>query len=266
MDPHRKGELTEAIVIAELKRREIPVSVPFGDNERYDLLVEDDEGDIWKAQVKTGHFDGERVEFRGYSIHTNSEGNVRKSYDGDVDFFVVYCDETAGLYLVPEGEVGNSMALRVAEAKQDHRTINWADDYRFDERWPPEGSGGSWRDDVIADLRSRGVDVFDARETDAPYEIVLRTDEDAYYRASVRPGSTSDGRVRFDTGRTKAPGADAVDLVLVRCRDTAETYLVRRDAYEKSISFRVESARGASGRTNLAADYRFGERWPPTSV
>ncbi|WP_394295066.1 group I intron-associated PD-(D/E)XK endonuclease [Halococcus thailandensis] len=31
MDSHRKGDLTEALVIAELKRREIPVSIPFGD-------------------------------------------------------------------------------------------------------------------------------------------------------------------------------------------------------------------------------------------
>lgn len=34
MDSHEKGDLTEAIIIAELKRRSIPVSLPFGDNER----------------------------------------------------------------------------------------------------------------------------------------------------------------------------------------------------------------------------------------
>ncbi|GGM58137.1 hypothetical protein J2752_001084 [Halarchaeum rubridurum] len=263
MEPHRKGDLTEAIVIAELKRRGIPVSVPFGDNERYDLLAEDDDGEVWQIQVKTGHFDGECVVFRGYSTHTNASGNTRKSYDGDVDYFLVHCDEVDGLYLVPESAVGSNMSLRVAEAKQDHRTINWATDYDFDERWPPSGETGDWRDAVVADLRARDIDVLDARKSDAPYELVLRTEDDALHRTSLRPGSVSGGRVRFDTGRTRAPGPGAVDLVLVRCRDTDETYLIERAAYDESISLRVAPPRNDDARTHRAADYTVERRWPP---
>ncbi|GAD52013.1 hypothetical protein MBEHAL_0773 [Halarchaeum acidiphilum MH1-52-1] len=263
MDPHRQGDLTEAIVIAELKRRDIPVSVPFGDNERYDLLAEDDSGGIWKLQVKTGRYRDGKVLFNGKSQHTNASGHTYQEYDGDVDYFVIHCDEVGGLYLVPESEVGSQMSLRVADATQDHRTINWADDYDFDERWPPEPATTGWRDAVIADLRERGIDVLGARGGDAPYDVVVRDADETLYRTSIRPGSVSGGRVRFDTGSTHAPGRDDVDLVLVRCRDTEETYLIERDAYDESISLRVEPTRNDDKRTHRAADYTLDRRWPP---
>lgn len=189
MESHQKGDLTEAVVIAELKRRVIPVSTPFGDNERYDLLAEDESGNVWKLQVKTGRYRDGKVLFKGKSQHTNSQGHTYELYDGDVDFFAVHCDEVAGLYLVPEDEVGSSMSLRIADAKQDHRAINWAADYAFDERWPPEPTPSGRRDALIADLRERGVDVLDARESDAPYDAVLRDDTDALYRTSLRRGA-----------------------------------------------------------------------------
>ncbi|GAA0296661.1 group I intron-associated PD-(D/E)XK endonuclease [Halarchaeum salinum] len=264
MEPHRKGDLTEAIVIAELKRRDIPVSVPFGDNERYDLLAEDDSGSIWKLQVKTGRYRDGKVLFKGKSQHTNASGHTYRYYDGDVDYFLVNCDEVDGLYLVPESEVGSSMSLRIADAKQDHRTINWATDYDFDEQWPPSGStADDWRNAVVDDLREHGIDVLDARESDAPYDLLLRTADGTLYRTSLRPGSVSGGRVRFDTGRTNAPGPSVIDLVLVRCQGTGETYLIERDAYDESISLRVEPTRNEDTRTNRAADYTLNRRWPP---
>lgn len=73
----------------------------------------------------------------------------------------------------------------------------------------------------------------------------------------------SDGRVRFDTGETRAPDRSDVDLVLVRCRDTEESYLIERDAYDESISLRVEPTRNGDSRTNRAGEYAFDARWPP---
>lgn len=35
-----KGELVEAVVLAELMKREIAVSLPFGDNQRYDMILD----------------------------------------------------------------------------------------------------------------------------------------------------------------------------------------------------------------------------------
>lgn len=138
MDPHRKGDLTEAIAIAELKRREVPVSKPFGDNERYDLIVEAPEREYLAVQVKTGWLRDGTVKFKGVSQHTNASGNVYKEYQGEVDYFLVYCYELETLYLVDEGEFATGMSLRVEDPKQVHDSINWAEDYEFDANWPPE--------------------------------------------------------------------------------------------------------------------------------
>jgi hypothetical protein len=136
METQRKGVLTEAVAVAALQRRSIPVSIPFGDTERYDLVAESQRG-LHRLQVKTGNFDGEVVAFKGFSVHTNSTGNVHETYDGDVDQFLVYCHELDAMYLVPEGTVESNMRLRVAEPAQRQPSINWASEYELDERWPP---------------------------------------------------------------------------------------------------------------------------------
>lgn len=138
MDSHRKGDLTEAIVIAELKKRAIPVSIPFGDNERYDAITETPDGDLLKVQIKTGWIANGTVNFHGKSQHTNANGNVYQLYDGDVDFFLVYCDELEQMYWVQEDEFQTQISLRVEEPMQMKPNINWAEDYEFDANWPPE--------------------------------------------------------------------------------------------------------------------------------
>lgn len=138
METQEKGDFTEAAVITELKRRAIPVSVPFGDNQRYDIVIETEENDLLKVQIKTGWVADGTIEFHGKSQHTNASGNVYEKYDGDVDCFLVYCDEVGAVYLIDEDEFETSMSLRIADPEQVHETINWADEYEFDERWPPE--------------------------------------------------------------------------------------------------------------------------------
>jgi hypothetical protein len=90
MESHRKGDLTEAVVIAELKRRSIPVSLPFGDNERYDVVLETPTGALLRVQIKTGWLSEGKVEFHARSQHTNSTGNTYKSYNGEIDYFIVF--------------------------------------------------------------------------------------------------------------------------------------------------------------------------------
>jgi hypothetical protein len=138
METHRKGDLTEAIVIAEFKKRAIPISIPFGDNERYDVVAETPDGRLLKVQIKTGWMTDGKVRFHGKSQHTNASGNVYETYDGDVDFFLVYCHELERMYWIHEDEFRTQMSLRVEEPKQVKPSINWAEEYEFDATWPPE--------------------------------------------------------------------------------------------------------------------------------
>ena len=54
-----KGERSEAIIIAKLLEVGYGVLTPFGDNRRYDLVIEDADGKFWRVQCKTGWMDYE---------------------------------------------------------------------------------------------------------------------------------------------------------------------------------------------------------------
>ena len=51
--PKVTGERTEALILAKLVTAGYAVSLPFGNNQRYDLIYED-AGVLKKAQCKTG--------------------------------------------------------------------------------------------------------------------------------------------------------------------------------------------------------------------
>lgn len=119
-----------------MKRHDIPVLVPFGDNERYDVVVETPDRGFLRVQIKTGWMSDGKVEFKGKSQHTNASGNVYETYEGDVDYFLIHCHELEQLYVVPNDAFHTSMSLRVAEPEQVHETINWAADYEFGGEWP----------------------------------------------------------------------------------------------------------------------------------
>ena len=137
MESHERGDVIEATVSAELKQRNIAVSLLFGDNERYDAVVATPDDRLLRVQVKTGWIRDGRIEFHGKSRHTNATGNTYSRYEGDVDYFIVYVPELESMYLIGEWEFGTEMGLRVSEPKQSHETINWAADFLFDGRWPP---------------------------------------------------------------------------------------------------------------------------------
>jgi len=132
--PKQKGINTEAIIRAELIRRDVTVLEPFGDNERYDFVVEVDD-DSHRIQCKTGRWDSGCVVFQTRSTGVLTHENVRETYDGQVDYFAVYSYKTGDVYLVPIGEVGSSsMSLRVEDPEISSPNINWADDYLLEER------------------------------------------------------------------------------------------------------------------------------------
>jgi hypothetical protein len=124
LSPKARGELTEAIVLAKLIEYGYSVSMPFGDNRRYDMIV-DDGRRLHRVQVKTardGHSGG-TIEFNTSSIHPLSGKKTR--YHGQIEAFIAYHPGTHALYWVPVDECqGDRFALRIAPAKnnQTYRT------------------------------------------------------------------------------------------------------------------------------------------------
>lgn len=268
MESHRKGDFTEATVITELTKREIAVSIPFGDNERYDLTVEGPD-EFYRLQVKTGWLSEGCIQFHGKSSHTNASGNIYKVYEGDVDFFVVYCHELDQLYLVREDEFNTQMQLRIEEPELEQPTINWAEEYEFDQRWPPENDSKSrsadHRETVLKIVEENGIDYFDARSLDTPYDLLLRTPSESLIRTVLRFGSISGERLRFDTGNQKTPGPDAIDAVIVYWEENSQLFFVPRSEYESSFSIHVTKPERVQPAINYAENYSFDEQWPPDS-
>lgn len=267
METHQKGDLTEAIVIAELKRRELPVSRPVGDNERYDLIVESETG-LWKLQVKTGWLTDWTIEFRGYSQHTNAQGNMSKPYDGDVDYFLVYCDELERMYLVEESASGSNMRLRVEEPEKQDRTINWAEEYEFDRNWPPEdGTCGptNTHAPIATKLEDNGVPTYLPVDTSTAYDAIAETPNGEVHRLQFQLGWVVDGRVRFESGHSNGrhSGKASVDYILMFCAELDQLYIVARDSFDSTISFRIEEPKKRDCRINWAEDHEFEDNWPP---
>lgn len=136
MNTKQIGDETEARIIAALIAEGHSVSVPFGDNDKYDLVL--DTGDrLQRVQCKTGWIEDEVVRFKTAS-QTTVDGDIKmNSYDGEVDAFAVRCKDNGELYWVPIEDVGKkSTYLRLAEPKIDHPSVNLAETYRFDVRLP----------------------------------------------------------------------------------------------------------------------------------
>jgi PD-(D/E)XK endonuclease len=76
----------------------LSVFIPFGENTRSDFII-DDGLRLARVQCKTGRLRGGAVRFAtcsSYGHHRNPAA-ARRDYHGQIDFFAVYCPETAGV-------------------------------------------------------------------------------------------------------------------------------------------------------------------------
>lgn len=121
---HAIGDRTEAMVLAKLLQIFPCVLIPFGNGQRYDLVV-DTGTDLMKVQCKTGHMRRGAIEFNTQS--------AEQDYLGQVDIFGVYCPANGKVYMVPVGEVATSKGyLRLEPAKNNQKTkICWAKNYEL---------------------------------------------------------------------------------------------------------------------------------------
>jgi PD-(D/E)XK endonuclease len=126
------GTQTEAIVLAELVKRGYRVLLPFGHNQRYDLVLEID-GSFLRVQCKTGRLRDGCVVFRAQSVRSNTRRSVVRDYKDDVEQFIVYCPETGRLYAIPIDEATRTQGtLRVdPTANGQKKRVRWARDYEL---------------------------------------------------------------------------------------------------------------------------------------
>ena len=126
------GQRTEAAILSELVRRGYSVLLPFGVNQRYDLVLDLGQRLLW-VQCKTGRRRGGSIEFPTVSVRSNRAGWFKRDYAGEADLFLVYWPENDRIYAVPVEEAPRShMYLRVdPPLNGQKRRIRFASDYEL---------------------------------------------------------------------------------------------------------------------------------------
>jgi hypothetical protein len=128
------GDLSEVMVIAALVRNGYLVSIPFGENHRYDIIADDGQK-LLRIQVKTGRLRKGVVQFNCCSSHQHrrSGPTASRPYFGQIEFLAVFCPINRKVYFVPESElVATSGHLRVAPVLNGQvRKIRWAAEYEL---------------------------------------------------------------------------------------------------------------------------------------
>jgi hypothetical protein len=114
--PKAIGDRSTLAAMLALSEAGFAISVPFGENTRYDLVV-DDGLRLRRVQCKTGRLRSGAIRFAVcscYGHHLNPQ-TARRDYHGEIDDFAVYCPETERVYLVPISDlpVTTQAALRV---------------------------------------------------------------------------------------------------------------------------------------------------------
>ena len=136
MDTKTKGNIGEIRIASEFIKWGCTVSFPFGDNARYDLVV-DINGELKKVQIKYTDqtTDCDSFTCKCYSSKNHTTNKRLDKYTGDVDFMAFYIVELDQCILFPIDFVGDKGVITVRNTPtKNNQTvgINFVWDHTFD--------------------------------------------------------------------------------------------------------------------------------------
>ena len=124
------GLITELQCMTYLYQLGYQVSVPYGENQRYDLIA-DINGKLIRLQCKSSSLSDDEtyITFRCVSTRTNSNEAIRRKYTPDeIDYFATFYNNQC--YLVPVTECSTTKNLRFVPPKNGQtKGISFATDY-----------------------------------------------------------------------------------------------------------------------------------------
>lgn len=135
MNSKDKGNIGEAMVLAEFIKNEIPVAIPFGDNARYDLVAELN-GKLSRIQVK---YCNQKISENNSitcpcASSTNHTTNKHYStYENDIDYFCFYLVEWNEILILPIELIGTkkTIVFRLDKPKNNQSNVNLVENYRL---------------------------------------------------------------------------------------------------------------------------------------
>lgn len=136
LDTKQKGNLTELQCITACYELGYNVSIPYGENSRYDFIL-DLNGKLLRIQVKSSHLKknlknpNNAISFACRSSNTNASGNTYHRYTKEqIDYFATYWNGKC--YLVPVNECSVEKTLWFNTPANNQKSyISMAKDYEL---------------------------------------------------------------------------------------------------------------------------------------
>lgn len=132
MNSKRIGNIGEAKVLAKFVEMGIPIYIPFGDDEKADLIAEFD-GKLNKIQVKTSikSKNGCSIFDLTSSTAYRTNGERRKYLNSEIDYFALYSLDRDKIYLmkVPDNPM-SAITIRFEDTKSGMKSrVNYESDF-----------------------------------------------------------------------------------------------------------------------------------------
>ena len=135
VEKKQKGNLTELQCISAFYEIGYSVSIPYGENNRYDFIA-DVEGHLVRVQVKTSSTkdDGKSYSFSCRSSRTNGKRTINKKYNkSEIDYFATFIKNRC--YLVPVEACSTTKCLRFDISQNNQQaSINFEENYRLEKQ------------------------------------------------------------------------------------------------------------------------------------
>lgn len=132
MNTKDKGILTETAIIFDLVKKGYVVSLPYGDNAPYDLIVQyKNNNKLIRIQCRTARYKNGAMQFKTSQTRTNLNGWITTTSKG-FDWYAIYNkDINRCFYVKLDGIRKCSMTLRIeASLSNKVKNINFAQNYK----------------------------------------------------------------------------------------------------------------------------------------
>ncbi len=132
----KTGDISEAAVVTRLLQCGYIVLTPYGQNHRYDLVIEDAEGTFWRVQVKTGWLNEDQTLIRfntASSYNRTVQYKGWRNYRGQCDYFAIYVEVLHKVYFISVDVVGTTNATFRLKPSKNNQEKNgrWAQNYEL---------------------------------------------------------------------------------------------------------------------------------------
>ena len=132
METKRIGNIGEILTQSKFVQRGIPIYIPFGENEKADLIAEFN-GKLNKIQIKTSErLINNKIIWR---LSSRTVNKCHKYTSDEVDYFALYNLETGIHLLIPfkdlDGRASLYITIPYKPSKNQYKDFNW-EDYTFE--------------------------------------------------------------------------------------------------------------------------------------